>query len=141
MVRYLIVRNANKRPLAAGMLNRELARVASDERHTHTYTRRHNIIIIIIISTITSTGTGRYDTYFAELFLAILRLGTEERHGRFPFARLLAAHAGPLHLPDLAAGHLDVAGAAANARERGDRFRHAARILQHVDDGRYLAVV
>lgn len=42
----------------------------------------------------------------AELALARLSFRAEQRNGRLPFARLLAAHARTLHLPDLASGYL-----------------------------------
>lgn len=45
-------------------------------------------------------------TYFTEFPFARLGLGTEQRDGRLAFARLLAAHARTLHLPDFAARHL-----------------------------------
>lgn len=48
----------------------------------------------------------RLGQHLLELPLAGLHLGTEERDGGLPFAGLLAAHAGALHLPDLTAGYL-----------------------------------
>lgn len=92
-------------------------------------------------TTVVLGGIHHRIPYFFELLLAVLRLGTEQGDGCLAFARLLAAHAGPLHLPDLAARDLDVAGAAANARKGRDGLRDATRVLQDVDHRRYLAVV
>lgn len=92
-------------------------------------------------TTVVLGGIHHRIPYFFELLLAVLRLGTEQGDGCLTFTGLLAAHAGPLHLPDLAARDLDVAGAAANARKGRDGLRDATRVLQDVDHRRYLAVV
>ena len=59
---------------------------------------------------------------------------TEESNISLPLPTLLAAHAAPLSLPDLAARHLDIAGAAPGAGEGWDGLGYAAWVLQHVDD-------
>lgn len=49
---------------------------------------------------------GRLGQNLLEFPLAGLHLGAEKRYGCLTFARLLAAHARALHLPDFAAGDL-----------------------------------
>lgn len=109
--------------------------------------------------------------YLSEFAFAGLGFWTKQWHGRFTFARLLAAHARAFHLPNFTARnlnfflkkngqtlaftsgkgqkgnewdgstHLKIAWASSNARKAWYWFGHTAWVLKNMYDGRHLAFI
>ena len=77
---------------------------------------------------------SKSSAYLSNFGFIIGSFRTEESNISLPLPTLLAAHAAPLSLPDLAARHLDVAGTASGAGKGWYGLGYAAWVLQHVDD-------